>query len=120
MGCSGPLNDENNKWDADVVAWWPAEEMRPGHWLLVHYANAGKDPELPKEKELMSAGVHTFEAAASELQGKSATEQINTLLSKLSGSEGNDEATLHSLLVPVGAGLPAMPKRLVGKILAGD
>ena len=68
----------------------------------------------------MSAGVHTFEAGASELLGKSATEQIDRLLGKLSGSEGNDEATQHNPLVPVGAGLPAMPKRLVAKILAGD
>ena len=93
--------------------------MSQGHCtvlFLLHYANAGKDLELPKEKELMSARVNTFEGVAGELVGKSAREQIDRLLGKPSGS---DEATWHNLLVPVGAGLPAMPKRLVAKILAG-
>lgn len=84
---------------------------------MVH---VGKDAELPKEKDLLRAGVRTFETAGGHAQEQSAKEQISKLLSMLEGGKANGDATPHILLMSMGAGLSAMPKKLVAKILLNE
>ena len=84
---------------------------------LIH---AGKEAELPKEKDLLGAGVLTFETAGGQAQEQSAQEQISKLLSTLEGGEANGDAAPHTPLLSMGAGLSAIPKKLVAKILSNE
>ena len=88
--------------------------------MLAYWVHAGNDAELPKEKDLLGAGVHTFETVGSHSHDQSAKEQISKLLSRLEGGEVNGDATPHTPLMSMGAGLSAIPKKLVAKILANE
>lgn len=76
-------------------------------------ACTGKDAELPNEKDLLQAGVGTFETAGGHSQQQSAKEQI----SKPEGGEADGDATT---ILSIGVGLPAIPKKLVAKILPNE
>ena len=81
--------------------------------------HADAPEKLPDEKELQDAGVRTFEESGASPKPQSPKNQISALLSKLE-SDAGDGCTPPNPLVVTGVGLPALPSKLVMKILAND
>ena len=76
---------------------------------------------LPPPKELVGAGVQTF-GDDEEEKGppKDPTAKIDALMSKLDSEGGGSSSQLHAQLVTFGTGLPALPKKLIARMLANE
>ena len=81
---------------------------------------ASKAPVVPSGKELLGAGVGTFESQDIHSVTQPQSEQISTLLSKLDKGETEAGSCTPQPLVSLGSGLPAIPKKQAIKILANE
>ena len=79
---------------------------------LYYHIHAGKDTTLPNEKELLGAGVQTFETEGRQASMQSQKEQISKLLSNLEGGEPEGQSVPPSPLVAMEPGLSAIPRSL--------
>ena len=87
--------------------------------------HAGTLLDPPTEDSLRDAGVLSF---GSEDKGKDKGKdphkdpaaQIDALMSKLESSEGNSSPQPPAPLVTIGTGLPALPKKLIARVLANE
>lgn len=77
------------------------------------FAGAG-DEEVPDADNLAKAGVKSFESEGDGGNG------ADSLLAKLNSSLEDPDIQIPTPLVTMGAGLPALPKKLVAKILANE
>ena len=80
----------------------------------------GANSELPPAKELQSTAIQSSDSGEEipgngSAQEQSAAEQIDLLLSKL-GTGNNPQPPTP--LIPIGSGLPALPKKMLVKIVA--
>ena len=90
---------------------------------MAKHAETLLDP--PPEDSLRDAGVLSF---GSEDKGKDKGKdphkdpaaQIDALMSKIESSEGNSSSQPPAPLVTIGTGLPALPKKLVARVLANE
>ena len=72
------------------------------------------DEEVPDADDLAKAGVKSFES------GEDGSEGVDSLLAKLNTSLEDTNIQMPTPLVTMGTGLPALPKKLVAKILANE
>lgn len=72
------------------------------------------DEEVPDADNLAKAGVKSFESEGDGGKG------ADSLLAKLNSSLEDTDIQLPTPLVTMGTGLPALPKKLVAKILANE
>ena len=96
-------------WECDHDSW--------ANQTFSNYADAPGN--LPDEKELQDAWVKTFEGGGISPKMQSPKDQIGAFLSKLENDAGHG-STSPTPLVVTGVGLPALPSKLVMKILAND
>ena len=79
-----------------------------------HDILAGAGGEVPNTLELAQAGVQSFESEGDSCK------QTDSLLAKLNSSQEVASVQMPTVLVTMGTGLPALPKKLVAKILANE
>ena len=97
-----------------------ARAGRVYHELIRPFVQTAEAPgKLPDEKELQDAGVRTFEGGGASPNLQSPKHQISALLSKLESESGNGSSP-PTPLVATGVSLPALPSKLVTKILTND
>ena len=80
--------------------------------------------ELPGEGDLLAAGVECFDKR-DEGGGSTAdaVANINALIAQLDGTEGGSISSSGGgaqTSTPLGTGLPALPKKLIARILANE
>ncbi len=86
---------------------------------------AGDGPDPPSATELAGAGVQSFRKNTEEPEINLSQKQqhptpVEVLLGKLGGEDSGSSVQTPTPLVALGTGLPALPKKLVAKILAGE
>ena len=87
--------------------------------------HAGTLLDPPPEDSLRDAGVLSFGGEdkgkdKGKDQHKDPAAQIEALMSKLEGNEGNSSPQPPAPLVTIGTGLPALPKKLIARVLANE
>ena len=83
---------------------------------------AGAETDMPPAKDLLDAGVQSFGSEEEKDRGlqKDPATQIDSLISKLENDEGSSSSQPPTPLVAIGTGLPALPKKLIARVLAND
>ena len=83
--------------------------------------HAGTLLDPPPEDSLQDAGILSF---GSKDKGKDPHKdpaaQIDALMNKIESSEGNSRSQPPAPLVTIGIGLPALPKKLIARVLANE
>jgi hypothetical protein len=77
---------------------------------------AGTERDSPSAKYLLDAGVQSIGSEDGK-EKEDQVGQIGSLLRKLDNNEGGSSPTP---LATVGTGLPALPKKLIARVLAND
>jgi len=83
---------------------------------------AGSEPDLPSARDLQDAGVQSFGSEEDKEKGPPnvTASQIESLLSKIDNDEGGSNSQPPLPLVSVGTGLPALPRKLIARVLANE
>ena len=82
---------------------------------------AGAETDMPPAKDLLDAGVQSLGSEEEKDRGlqKDPATQIDSLISKPE-NEGSSSSQPPTPLVAIGTGLPALPKKLIARVLAHD
>ena len=83
------------------------------------YCVAGTEPDLPPARDLHDAGIHSFGSENEKEKGDPVT-QIDLLMRKLEHDEGGTSSQSPMPLVTIGTSLPALPNKLITRVLANE
>lgn len=83
---------------------------------------AGPEPDLLSARDLHDAGVQSFGSEEDKEKGPPnvTASQIESFLSKINNDEGGSNSQPPLPLVSIGTGLPALPRKLIARVLANE